>query len=66
MSQETRQDVMFRYTSLREILKKRIASSSSVIASRTNTDIVENCFHSRDRKNMVTVRIRPIYNIRKG
>ena len=43
MSQETREDVMFACTSLREILKKRVTSGSSVMPSRINTDMVEIC-----------------------
>ena len=54
MSQETREDVMFACTSLREIFKKRVTSGNSVF------------FRNRDRRNMVPIRIRPIYNIRKA
>ena len=44
MSHETREDILFSVTSLREIMKKRITSDSSVMASRLKSDIVENFF----------------------
>ena len=51
MSNETREDILFCCTSLREIMKKRIKSGSSVMPSRLNSDIVEIFFGQQRSQN---------------